>query len=385
MSKLVLCVFIINVLIILYKFNQIYQNEQNFFSSFTRYCESKMGVATINSAILMLLYCLSKVGTAIFFGKLRPFEFERIKERIWYAVTDTLLAFAIFSSDLSSNVMLSLCILLFLKYFHFTFEVRVGSIERDILIPKRTIIKKMLFFIFFLTIDAFFAYYLGSFRQESDSLENLMVNEYVILSINLAYNMSKLTIHYIDYIKDYSFQAKTITHTFFLVTTIVLHGVLPILFVRPLMASKLPCGHMFHVQCLKAWFQRQQTCPTCRLDILSMINKSTTNSDPPKIEPVRAPQPPKESICFFVISLHTDDGKFSECNCIKCGVFNGRDCDQLTPDPRIFMGIPNAEYSKNIDPNHVNQALIINIQCNLESAIAQMTYLEERLASQHKG
>ncbi|XP_065181369.1 E3 ubiquitin-protein ligase synoviolin B-like isoform X2 [Sycon ciliatum] len=26
----------------------------------------------------------------------------------------------------------------------------------------------------------------------------------------------------------------------------------------------LPCSHIFHVACLRRWFQRQQTCPTCR-------------------------------------------------------------------------------------------------------------------------
>jgi len=33
-------------------------------------------------------------------------------------------------------------------------------------------------------------------------------------------------------------------------------------------AKKLPCGHIFHAACLRSWFQRQQTCPTCRLDVL---------------------------------------------------------------------------------------------------------------------
>ena len=32
--------------------------------------------------------------------------------------------------------------------------------------------------------------------------------------------------------------------------------------------KKLPCGHIFHKNCLRSWFQRQQTCPTCRLDVL---------------------------------------------------------------------------------------------------------------------
>ncbi|XP_076463487.1 E3 ubiquitin-protein ligase synoviolin A-like [Babylonia areolata] len=34
--------------------------------------------------------------------------------------------------------------------------------------------------------------------------------------------------------------------------------------------KKLPCNHIFHTSCLRSWFQRQQTCPTCRLDVLRM-------------------------------------------------------------------------------------------------------------------
>lgn len=37
-------------------------------------------------------------------------------------------------------------------------------------------------------------------------------------------------------------------------------------------SKKLPCNHIFHVACLRSWFQRQQTCPTCRMDILRIPN-----------------------------------------------------------------------------------------------------------------
>ncbi|KAJ1454849.1 hypothetical protein M885DRAFT_587932 [Pelagophyceae sp. CCMP2097] len=31
--------------------------------------------------------------------------------------------------------------------------------------------------------------------------------------------------------------------------------------------KKLPCGHVFHLPCLRLWLQQQQSCPTCRADI----------------------------------------------------------------------------------------------------------------------
>ncbi|XP_055901903.1 E3 ubiquitin-protein ligase HRD1 [Eupeodes corollae] len=47
-------------------------------------------------------------------------------------------------------------------------------------------------------------------------------------------------------------------------------------------SKKLPCGHIFHTSCLRSWFQRQQTCPTCRLNILhnNNISASTQRENP---------------------------------------------------------------------------------------------------------
>ncbi|KXT03778.1 hypothetical protein AC578_776 [Pseudocercospora eumusae] len=41
-------------------------------------------------------------------------------------------------------------------------------------------------------------------------------------------------------------------------------------------AKKLPCGHILHLRCLKAWLERQQVCPTCRRPVVT-ATPSTTN------------------------------------------------------------------------------------------------------------
>lgn len=43
--------------------------------------------------------------------------------------------------------------------------------------------------------------------------------------------------------------------------------------------KKLPCDHIFHKNCLRSWFQRQQTCPTCRTPILR-INPAHVHAQP---------------------------------------------------------------------------------------------------------
>uniref|UniRef100_A0A672G240 RING-type E3 ubiquitin transferase n=1 Tax=Salarias fasciatus TaxID=181472 RepID=A0A672G240_SALFA len=50
-------------------------------------------------------------------------------------------------------------------------------------------------------------------------------------------------------------------------------------------AKKLPCNHIFHSSCLRSWFQRQQTCPTCRMDVLRASNNNQTAA------PAQAPPP----------------------------------------------------------------------------------------------
>ncbi|EYB81807.1 hypothetical protein Y032_0373g167 [Ancylostoma ceylanicum] len=45
--------------------------------------------------------------------------------------------------------------------------------------------------------------------------------------------------------------------------------------------KRLPCGHVFHTHCLRSWFQRQQTCPTCRTDILAAAGQRANAAVPP--------------------------------------------------------------------------------------------------------
>ncbi|XP_077300629.1 septin interacting protein 3 isoform X2 [Arctopsyche grandis] len=56
-------------------------------------------------------------------------------------------------------------------------------------------------------------------------------------------------------------------------------------------AKKLPCNHIFHASCLRSWFQRQQTCPTCRLNILR--SSAPVQTPAPAAAPMQAaPAPP---------------------------------------------------------------------------------------------
>ncbi|XP_077389088.1 E3 ubiquitin-protein ligase synoviolin isoform X2 [Festucalex cinctus] len=53
-------------------------------------------------------------------------------------------------------------------------------------------------------------------------------------------------------------------------------------------AKKLPCNHIFHSSCLRSWFQRQQTCPTCRMDVLRASNNNPTATPAQAAAPAQA-------------------------------------------------------------------------------------------------
>ncbi|KAI0779227.1 hypothetical protein C8Q74DRAFT_1446840 [Fomes fomentarius] len=56
--------------------------------------------------------------------------------------------------------------------------------------------------------------------------------------------------------------------------------------------KKLPCGHIFHFQCLRSWLERQQSCPTCRRTVLETNPQQAQNQAPGPGQPrAAAPRP----------------------------------------------------------------------------------------------
>lgn len=56
-----------------------------------------------------------------------------------------------------------------------------------------------------------------------------------------------------------------------------------------LRAKKLPCGHILHLRCLKAWLERQQVCPTCRRPVVTA--ETTRAGGPPGAPGANPPAP----------------------------------------------------------------------------------------------
>ena len=70
----------------------------------------------------------------IFFGQLRAAEIEHAQDRVWHAIMETCLAFAVFRDDFSPKFVIQFVVLFFVKAFHWLAEDRVDYMERSPLI-----------------------------------------------------------------------------------------------------------------------------------------------------------------------------------------------------------------------------------------------------------
>ena len=57
--------------------------------------------------------------------------------------------------------------------------------------------------------------------------------------------------------------------------------------------KKLPCNHIFHAHCLRSWFQRQQSCPTCRMDVLRPVADQQQQQQQRRPQQMPGQQPPQ--------------------------------------------------------------------------------------------
>ncbi|XP_065080894.1 E3 ubiquitin-protein ligase HRD1 [Ochlerotatus camptorhynchus] len=110
-------------------------------------------------------------------------------------------------------------------------------------------------------------------------------------------------------------------------------------------SKKLPCGHIFHTTCLRSWFQRQQTCPTCRLNILrTPITTTTPNAvQPVNNEPANLPnanEGNRSSTAGSVgttAAIQTNASTLNAANSTSVPLIPGA---PLVFPPIPFMGIP---------------------------------------------
>ncbi|KAK4053969.1 E3 ubiquitin-protein ligase hrd1 [Microbotryomycetes sp. JL221] len=129
---------------------------------------------------------LGKLVQLIFFGELRMIEVERLQERAWFAVTETLLALTIFKDDFESSFVMLFVSLLFLKVFHWLASDRVEQMEQSAQVPRIAHVRMTTLLAVLWVIDgAFVALAIESILVDGPTVMIMFASEYTIMLASL--------------------------------------------------------------------------------------------------------------------------------------------------------------------------------------------------------
>ncbi|NP_001243990.1 synoviolin-like protein [Bombyx mori] len=178
--------------------NAYYQKKQ-FYPSIVYLTNSNPSMAVMYLQAFILVLLVGKMLRKIFFGQLRPAEFEHLIERSWYAITETCLAFTVFRDDFNPKFIALFTLLLFLKAFHWLAEDRVDYMERSPVIGWVFHIRILSLLMLLAHADFYFihhAYHVTT--SKGPSVQLVFGFEYSILIIMIANILIKYVLHAID-------------------------------------------------------------------------------------------------------------------------------------------------------------------------------------------
>ncbi|KAG8213762.1 hypothetical protein J3R82DRAFT_10471 [Butyriboletus roseoflavus] len=177
------------------------RSHSNFYSLAIHLSKSNRSVLILaNFGLLVALLC-AQCALRIFFGSLRPQEIERLYDRLWFFVTESLLAFTIFRDDFDIPFLLMFGFLLFVKSFHWLASDRIEWMDQRPY-PGPPIlfhIRMTTLFTILWVIDLFmFAFAVDSTTKNGVGGMMMFANEYAILMASAMNVIAKYLICVID-------------------------------------------------------------------------------------------------------------------------------------------------------------------------------------------
>ncbi|KAL1753710.1 hypothetical protein FB107DRAFT_292206 [Schizophyllum commune] len=106
------------------------RNHSNFYSVMIYLSRSSASVLIFaNFGLLLAVFC-GHLVQLIFFGPLRAVEVERLYDRTWYFITESLLSFTIFRDEFDASFAVMFCFLVFVKAFHWLASDRIEWMDQ---------------------------------------------------------------------------------------------------------------------------------------------------------------------------------------------------------------------------------------------------------------
>ncbi|GAA6001327.1 hypothetical protein JCM10207_006610 [Rhodosporidiobolus poonsookiae] len=152
-----------------------------------------------------------KLLQAVFLGELRLIEVERLQERGWFAVTETLLALTIFKDDFESSFVMLFVSLLFLKVFHWLASDRVEMMEQAAQVSRLAHVRLVgLLSLLWLADILLLIFAVDSILLDGPTVMIMFASEYMILLANVWNVTAKYAINVVDMRRQEPWEEKSI-------------------------------------------------------------------------------------------------------------------------------------------------------------------------------
>ncbi|KAI0266690.1 hypothetical protein BC834DRAFT_823381 [Gloeopeniophorella convolvens] len=178
------------------------QNHSNFYSVAVYLSKSGASVLILANFSLLLALVCGRLVQQIFFGSLRPVEVERLYDRMWFFVTESLLAFTIFRDEFDIPLAVMFGFLLFVKSFHWLLADRIEWMNQ-MPYPGPTTLFHLrisgLFFLLWLTNIVMLAFAAESILTNGVGVIILFASEYSILMASLLNSKAKYILSAIEF------------------------------------------------------------------------------------------------------------------------------------------------------------------------------------------
>ncbi|MBW0525416.1 hypothetical protein O181_065131 [Austropuccinia psidii MF-1] len=222
-----------------------FRQRANFYAASVYLSKSNACMMILCNFGIFCTIILSKLLQSIFFGKLRSVELDRLNDRLWFTVTETLLALAMFRDEFDTTFVVLFISLIFVKCFHWLASDRVEWMDEAVNSPGRLFHARMISVLSLIwwTDLLLIAYATESVLLHGPSVVLMFEMEYIIMQVTCLSIISKYILNsygqyraqehwegksiYLFYIELATDFLKLLTYIGFLTVTVAFYG-LPI-------------------------------------------------------------------------------------------------------------------------------------------------------------
>ncbi|GAA96959.1 uncharacterized protein L969DRAFT_79208 [Mixia osmundae IAM 14324] len=188
-----------------------FRTRSNFYSAAVFLGQSHASILILWNFGLFFAIMLAKLVQAVFFGTLRSIELERLHERTWYAVTESLLALTIFRDEFDTMFVILFVTLLLVKMFHWLAADRVEWMEQMPNVTRLFHMRMAAVITALLIIDAIaIRLTVRSVLVDGPSVSIMLAAEYAILLATLFATAAKYALNVVEMRSEQAWEAKSI-------------------------------------------------------------------------------------------------------------------------------------------------------------------------------